>query len=168
MYKELLAFGAFNPPYAPLSMELLEELRASASPIEPSPGLLANSENGNQDGLTIYYKEWAGQKFWIYDEEGFICSTGNVQVLVALIQAESRPRPNPKQPALKNGAREMLNPGSGIQSQAKLVHMQENARALAARMRERRANGPAGTPGQGDTLDAQTGDQVLRTLGLDD
>lgn len=169
MFKELFEAGALSAPYAPPSMELLAELRTKVEVIEPSPGQLqARPDMEHTDGLTVYVSETQGQKFWLYDNEGFVCSTANVAVLVALLYAESRPRPNIKQPAVKNGARELLFPGSGAKTQERLVSLQENARRVRDAMQSRRQNGPAGSPGSGTELNLANGEQILLTLGLDE
>lgn len=169
MYKELLAAGIYAPPYAPLPQELLQELREKVNVIEPSPGQLqARHDMEHTDGLTVYFAPTQGQRYWFYDNEGFLCSTSSVQVMVALIEAEGRPRPNPKQPALKNGARELLYPGSAHKSQERLVSLQENARLMRERMQAKRADGPAGSAGSGTELNLANGEQILLTLGLDD
>lgn len=166
MYKELLASGAFDPPFPPVPAELLQELRFYCSPIAPAPADL--DYHGNGDGLRVYYQEKDGQLFWVYDNEGFICSTNSVQVLIILLRAEARPRPDPRRPNVKNGARELIFPGASNTSNERQADLQARARDLAQQMAARRANGPAGTAGSGDSLDTGPGDTTLRTIGLDE
>jgi hypothetical protein len=140
-------------------------LRENCDVIEPPPGFGLGTELTS--GLTVYYKEAQGQKFWLYDHEGFLASTASLQVVEVLLQAEARRVKDEKRPFYQVGARDVLFPGHAKEKEEHMQTMQQNARQLAARARER-SGMIQGTPGSGTELNLSSGERILKTLGLDD
>lgn len=165
MLKEITGIGVLESPYNPLPEDMLAELRSFVEVIPPALDFGHPGSPSYSSPLSIYLTSppYLNQMFWVYDSKGFLCSTSNLSILMALLAAESRPKPDPSRPALFNGARELLFPGSAVKAEANLIDMQERARQRAREMHQKRSGQMLGDP----SGNLNSGDGLLKTLGLD-
>lgn len=167
----MLEQGILSIPFRELTETELVDFRSSLEAVEPGFAFAKPDTPLYTSPLTIYYLEYLGQKFWIYDSQGFICSTSSVEALVILLMAEARINPDSARPAYHRGARDFLFPGTAEAGESRIHGMQELARRRRAEMRAKSGQIIDHTGGSDFTPKESyegEGSALLRTLGLDE
>lgn len=143
----------------PLSQEVHAEL---AKMLETQPGL-KDWRDGKE--LTIVTR---GSTFFIYDFDGFLCSTSSIECLMILLllsASEAGAR-------VKLGLVTQLNPAAPQSSLDATFHDLAALQARAASLRDKaieRGSAPRGTAGSGDEVNFTPEEaRVVRSIGLED
>lgn len=149
-------------------MNLTEEAQAALASVRTNP-----PPNGFGQPplftrhLQVNYLPFEDQKYWLYDHEGFLCATSDLRVVDLLLKLEAEPPADPSRPLLHGGAREALFPGASAEREAAILHMQENARRLAANYRGRHLpGGSLNMTGDPSGFSSVSSEQALDILGL--
>lgn len=142
-------------------MNAINNLKDRIHTVEPPPSF-AKEEPCYTDELRVYYLKHNSQLYWIFDADGFLCSTDSLEALGALLFLQSKNKVDQTRPFYRPGARDFVYPGSAEEKEAHMLKMQSTAKSMGLATRQamvaRALHGPK----------TSSADGLLKTLGLND